>query len=56
MIFALMCMEVNLPIGDEPHYFRIHGHVYHLFSQLYPNEANKLGYGQLYIFDSGEEK
>jgi hypothetical protein len=31
-----------------------HGHIYHLVSQLYPNVANKPGYGQLYIFDSTE--
>jgi hypothetical protein len=31
--------------------FRIHGQIYHLISPLYPKEANKPGYGQLYIFN-----
>jgi hypothetical protein len=32
----------------------MHGLMYHLVLPLYPDETNKPGYGQLYIFDSAE--
>jgi hypothetical protein len=54
MAFASMGADIKSPPGNGPYCFRIHGQIYHLVSPLYPNESNKPGYGQLYIFDSTE--
>jgi flagellar biosynthesis GTPase FlhF len=54
MAFASMGADIKSPPGNGPHCFRIHGQIYHLVSPLYPNESNKPGYGQLYIYDSTE--
>jgi hypothetical protein len=45
-------MEIKSPLESRPYCFRIHGRISCLVSSLYPNEANKPGYGQFYIFDS----
>jgi hypothetical protein len=42
----------SLP-ANGPYCFRIHVQIYQLFLPLYPNKANKPGYG-LHIFDSAE--
>jgi hypothetical protein len=42
----------SLP-ANAPYCFRIHGQIYQLVLPLYPNKANKPGYG-LHIFDSAE--
>jgi hypothetical protein len=47
-------VEIKSPPGNGPYRSRIHGQIYHLVSPLYPNEAKKPGYGELYIFDSAE--
>jgi hypothetical protein len=52
--FASMGTEMKLPPGNGQYCFWICGQTYHLASSLYPNEANKSAYGQLYIYDSAE--
>jgi hypothetical protein len=54
MAFAEMRAEIKSPPGNGLYCFRIHGQVHHLVSPLYSDEANKPGYGQLYIFDPAE--
>jgi hypothetical protein len=49
-----MGTEMKSPPGNGQYCFWIHGQTYRLASSLYPNEANKSGYGQLYIYDSAE--
>lgn len=49
-----MRTQIESPSGNGPRYFRIPGQNIRLNSPLYPSEANKPGYGQLYIFDSTE--
>jgi hypothetical protein len=44
--------EIKLPSVNGPYSFRVYSQIYRLVSPLYPNETNKLEYGQLYIFDS----
>jgi hypothetical protein len=53
MALASMAVEIILPPGNGPYYFWRHGHVRHLVSLLYPNEANKPGYGQLISCSAG---
>jgi hypothetical protein len=48
-------MEIKSPPENNPYYIRIQGRIDHLVSPLYPNKANKPGYGQLYIFYFAEE-
>ncbi|XP_053147640.1 uncharacterized protein LOC128343121 [Hemicordylus capensis] len=54
LALASMGAEINTPPGRGPYCFRIHGQIYHKVSPLYPSEQHKVGYGQLYIFDTGE--
>ncbi|XP_053150109.1 uncharacterized protein LOC128344287 [Hemicordylus capensis] len=54
LALASMGAEINTPPGRGPYCFRIHGQIYHKVSPLYPSEQHKPGYGQLYIFDTGE--
>jgi hypothetical protein len=54
MAFASVGARIKSPPGNGTYCFWIHGQIYHLVSPLYPNEANKPEYGQLYIFDSDE--
>jgi hypothetical protein len=49
-----MNAESKSPLGNGPYCFRIYSQVCHFGSPLYPNEANKAVYGELYIFDSAE--
>jgi hypothetical protein len=51
-----MGAEIKLQPGNGPYCFQIHCQTYDIFSPLYPNEANKLAYGQLYICDVAEAK
>jgi hypothetical protein len=44
------------PPGKGAYSFRIHGKIYHLVSALYPNEANKRGYEQIYSSNLLKEK
>jgi hypothetical protein len=48
-------MEIKSPPENNPYYIWIQGQIDHLVSPLYPNKANKPGYGQLYIFYFFEE-
>jgi hypothetical protein len=52
--FASMGMEIKSLPGNGPNCFWIYVQIHHLVTPLYPNEGNKPGYGQLYIFDSSE--
>jgi hypothetical protein len=54
MAFASVGAEYKLPPGNSPYSFRKHGQIYNFVSPLYPNEANKPEYGQVYVFDSTE--
>jgi hypothetical protein len=49
-----MGTEIKSLPENGPYSFRTHGQIYHSVSPLYPNGANKPGYGQLHIFDSAE--
>jgi hypothetical protein len=49
-----MGAKFNFPPVNGLYHFQIHGQIYHLVAPLCPNEANKPGYGQLYIFNSAE--
>jgi hypothetical protein len=49
-------MGIKLPPDSGLYCFWIHGQIHYLVSLLYPNKANKPGYGELYIFKSAEEK
>jgi hypothetical protein len=52
--FASVGAEIKSSLGNVPYYFQIHGKIDRFVSLLCLNEANKLGYRQLYIFDSAE--
>jgi hypothetical protein len=54
VVFASVGLEIKSPAGNGPYCFWIHSQIYRLVSQLYPDEANKPWYGQLYVFDSAE--
>jgi hypothetical protein len=54
MTFASMGTKIKSPPGSGQYRFWIHGQTYHLASSLYPNEASKSGYEQIYIYDSAE--
>jgi hypothetical protein len=54
MGFTLMDAEIKFTPANGPYFFRIHGQIYSLVLPLYPNEANKPGYEQVYIADSAE--
>jgi hypothetical protein len=54
MAFASMGAKFKLPSGNILYLTQIHGHVYHLVSLLYSNEANKTGFRQHYIFDAAD--
>jgi hypothetical protein len=49
-----MGMEIKSLSANGQNCFRIYAQIHHLVTPLYPNEANKPGYGQLYISDSAE--
>jgi hypothetical protein len=51
MAFESLGAEMKSLLGNGPYCSRIHGQICHLVSPPCPNEANKPGYGQLYIFD-----
>jgi hypothetical protein len=51
-----MGVEIKSLPATGPNCFWIHVQIHHLVTPLYPNEENKPGYGQLYIFDSAEAK
>jgi hypothetical protein len=53
---ASMGADIKSLPGSGPYCFRIHYLTYDIVSLLYPNEANKPGYGQMYIFEVAEEK
>lgn len=53
MAFASMGAQIKPPPGSGPYCYRLHGQVYHKVSPLYADQ-HKEGYGQLYIYDSGE--
>ncbi|XP_051156739.1 uncharacterized protein LOC127278862 [Leptopilina boulardi] len=46
--------KLEVPKGNGPYVFRIHGQVYHCTYSLHPNEKERRKYGQLYIIDSHE--
>lgn len=52
--FASMGAQLEIPKGNEPYVFRIHGQVYHNTYALHPNDDERRKYGQLYIIDSSE--
>jgi hypothetical protein len=52
-----MGVEIKSPLRNHPYCSQIYGQIYNVFfSALYPNEANKTGYGQVYIFNYSETK
>jgi hypothetical protein len=51
MALTSMGAEIKFPSGNVSHCFWIHGQIYHFFSLLYSNEANKPEYGE---FDPAE--
>jgi hypothetical protein len=53
MALASMAVEIKLAPGNGPNYSWRHGHVCQLVFLLYPNEANKPGYGQLISCSAG---
>jgi hypothetical protein len=55
MAFTSVGTEIKSPSEDNPYCIWIQGQIEHMVSPLYPNKANKPGYGQLYIVDSAEE-
>jgi hypothetical protein len=54
IVFRLMGSEITLPSGNGPYSSWTHGQIYHSVSMVYPNKANKQGYGQLHILNSAK--
>jgi hypothetical protein len=51
---TLQRLAISSPPRNVSYGFRVNSQIYHLISPLCPNEANKPGYRQFYIFDSAE--
>jgi hypothetical protein len=48
--------RLNGHLENISYCFWVYGRICHLVSPLYPDETNKPGYGQLYIFESAQLK
>ena len=54
LAFASMGAKLEVPKGNGPFVFRIHGQIYHNTYSLHPNDANKRKYDQLCIIDTNQ--
>ena len=52
--FASMGGNIQVPHGNGPYYFKVHGSVYHITGSLHPAESHQRQYSQLYYLDPDE--
>ncbi|XP_051176417.1 uncharacterized protein LOC127291374 [Leptopilina boulardi] len=52
--FASIGAKLEIPKGNGPYIYRVHGQVYHNTYALHPDGDDNRKYGQLYIIDTNE--
>lgn len=54
LAMASMGAQLDVPRGNGPYTFRIHGQVYHFAGPLHPPQGQRPSFGQIYILDTSQ--